>query len=326
MPEVEVISPGAKPKVFRGPEARRAKRVEGSKLPVPEGWLHQVTITGLRPSTRITYRIRCGHLAGRGGNVATAPRAGEGFSFVALGDTRNGHDDHRLVALGAAKLAPDVLFHTGDMVPSGTPAEWRPFFDIEAALLSSALVVPALGNHEHIQGRDMFRHYFPCRERGPAGTESCVRDYGDTRFIVLDTQGSLEQISWVRTMLQGWKDKLTVVIFHRPIHTMSHHPPLPTWQMLLHPVLVERDVDLVLQGHNHVYERFEIDGVTYVTTGGGGAPLYPVGSPGDEDDPRWRKAAAARHHYVVGRVAAGGADIEAIDARTGAVLDRFSIR
>jgi acid phosphatase len=36
------------------------------------------------------------------------------------------------------------------------------------------------------------------------------------------------------------------------------------------------EVDLVLTGHNHTYERWTgTNGLTYVTTGGGGAGLYP---------------------------------------------------
>ena len=34
------------------------------------------------------------------------------------------------------------------------------------------------------------------------------------------------------------------------------------------------NVDMVFSGHNHVYERFEVDGINYIVTGGGGSPLY----------------------------------------------------
>jgi hypothetical protein len=34
-------------------------------------------------------------------------------------------------------------------------------------------------------------------------------------------------------------------------------------------------VDVVLSGHDHIYERGDAKGVRYVVSGGGGAPLYP---------------------------------------------------
>jgi hypothetical protein len=38
-------------------------------------------------------------------------------------------------------------------------------------------------------------------------------------------------------------------------------------------------VDLVLSGHDHIFERCEDNGVRYVVSGGGGAPLYRNVSP-----------------------------------------------
>ncbi|HID85752.1 MAG TPA: hypothetical protein EYP55_00030 [Anaerolineae bacterium] len=37
-------------------------------------------------------------------------------------------------------------------------------------------------------------------------------------------------------------------------------------------------MQLVFNGHDHDYERSLVNGVNYIVAGGGGAPLYPVGS------------------------------------------------
>ena len=42
---------------------------------------------------------------------------------------------------------------------------------------------------------------------------------------------------------------------------------------LLEPILDRHDVQLVLAGHDHNYQRHEKNGVVYIVTGGGGAPL-----------------------------------------------------
>jgi hypothetical protein len=42
------------------------------------------------------------------------------------------------------------------------------------------------------------------------------------------------------------------------------------------PLFERHGVRLVLNGHDHNYQRFDTAGITYVITGGGGASLYPL--------------------------------------------------
>ena len=45
----------------------------------------------------------------------------------------------------------------------------------------------------------------------------------------------------------------------------------------------ESKVELVLAGHDHIYERGEGGGLKYVITGGAGAPLYRASRPSAGD-------------------------------------------
>jgi hypothetical protein len=54
-------------------------------------------------------------------------------------------------------------------------------------------------------------------------------------------------------------------------------------------------VDLVLSGHDHIYDRGTFQSLKYIVTGGGGAPLYPV----QRNDPTARKVEAAYHFIEV---------------------------
>ena len=45
-------------------------------------------------------------------------------------------------------------------------------------------------------------------------------------------------------------------------------------QEYLQPLFEGNGVQLVFAGHDHAYERTIIHGITYVVSGGGGAPLY----------------------------------------------------
>jgi hypothetical protein len=55
----------------------------------------------------------------------------------------------------------------------------------------------------------------------------------------------------------------------------------------------ERKVDLLLAGHDHVYERGDAHGIKYLISGGSGAPLYQKGV----SVPETRKFQSV-HHFV----------------------------
>jgi len=73
----------------------------------------------------------------------------------------------------------------------------------------------------------------------------------------------------------------------------------------------------VFNGHKHNYERNEVNGVTYVVTGGGGAPLYAA----VEREPTQAVFALA-HHFVLVRIAGNRLEATAISV-DGEVLDTF---
>jgi hypothetical protein len=85
------------------------------------------------------------------------------------------------------------------------------------------------------------------------------------------------------------------------------------------PLFRRHDVTLVLSGHNHLYERIVRDGVTYVTTGGGGAPLAPCLRP----TPGLRTCRLA-HHFLDMRVRSATVDLRVVDER-GRLIERVRI-
>ena len=69
----------------------------------------------------------------------------------------------------------------------------------------------------------------------------------------------------------------------------------------------------MLQGHQHGYERFEIDGTTYVTTGGGGASLQKNDTNLRRGYCDHRVAAGSFFEVEVLRVGAGALEGAAVD-------------
>jgi hypothetical protein len=89
------------------------------------------------------------------------------------------------------------------------------------------------------------------------------------------------------------------------------------------PVIERHRVALVLNGHDHNYQRFvSTGGVTYVVTGGGGRPLYPLdacatGAPE-------RVAGLVRHHFTAVEIRDGSLAVTAV-ADDDTVLDQTVI-
>jgi hypothetical protein len=112
-----------------------------------------------------------------------------------------------------------------------------------------------------------------------------------------------------------------VVVFHRPAYSCgTQHGSTQAVIRRWVPILERHRVEVVLNGHEHDYQRFTSGAsVTYVVTGGGGRALYPIfrscrGVP-------TRQAWAVRHHFVAVEVRLGSLSLTAV-AEDGSVLDR----
>ena len=86
----------------------------------------------------------------------------------------------------------------------------------------------------------------------------------------------------------------------------------------LAPLFEQYGVDVVFTGHNHNYERNEVNGVTYIVTGGGGAPaLYKT-----EESELTREAFEVVYHFVLLEI--DGNHLEAkVTSNQGRILDEF---
>ncbi|MCC6831032.1 MAG: metallophosphoesterase [Thermoleophilia bacterium] len=132
---------------------------------------------------------------------------------------------------------------------------------------------------------------------------------GPLRVVVLDANdpGNPVQLRFLKRTLAAAAQPVRVVAFHQPAYTLGLHPPGETQRKLWGPVFRRYGVALVLQGHNHAYERFAVGGITYITTGGGGAPVYPC-----VRFSRYTRACAAEHHFLLAAADATGITVQAV--------------
>ena len=76
------------------------------------------------------------------------------------------------------------------------------------------------------------------------------------------------QAEWLRTTLASASQPWKIVYMHHPPYSSGYHGSV-TWMRW---PFQEWGASIVLAGHDHVYERLEIDGFPYITAGLGGYP------------------------------------------------------
>ena len=241
-------------------------------------------------------------------------------SIIAIGDSGSGDTNQSELAAAIATTVKGhrvaALVMTGDNVyPDGSPERFGLLLDAPyRSWLDSSPIVATLGNHD-VQagyGASQLEHLdlpaLPFR-----------RVVGDLEFFVLDANHpDNDQAAWLDLALTNSAAKYTVVVFHQPAYSCSKHGSTPEVQNYFVPVIDAHSATLVLNGHDHNYQRFTSDrGVTYVVTGGGGAALYPIL---DCDTPVKRLKATSVHHFLVLTATPTGLDLSAI-ALDGELVD-----
>jgi hypothetical protein len=244
----------------------------------------------LSPSTIYCYDVQNGPTASERLGFRTAPARGSDATvrFLAIGDSGGGGSDQMALRDQMATVPFDFMIHTGDIAyETGTRAELEAkFFRPYAEFLKYFPVFPASGNHEYGSGEDAapFREAFVLPENGgPDGKERWYSfDWGAVHFVALDTERTGPvQAAWLDADLTANQLPWTIVYWHRPPFSSGDHGSDDAARSHFVPVVEKHHVPLVLNGHDHHYERTTPqNGVVYVVTGGGGVGVRSVGTSG----------------------------------------------
>jgi hypothetical protein len=132
-----------------------------------------------------------------------------------------------------------------------------------------------------------------------------------------------EQTQWLEHDLgRSQNSQFRFVVMHEPPFTVNHKHPnhVSTWTPTLVPMFDKYRVTAVFAGHDHNYQHHLKDGIHYVVTGGGGAPLAPA----DKPLPGITLKVESVEHFVRIHVTGDRALVEAI-ALDGHLIDRFEL-
>jgi predicted phosphodiesterase len=249
------------------------------------------TLEGLEPGASYSYRVVAdgggGDLAQTGSNVfKTLAGRSQPLRFAVYGDMRYpGHAAHRTIVEALVREAPALIINTGDLTDVGSEeSNWQKYFEITAPMGAIAPVVPALGNHDADRrgaGAALTWSLFGVPAKGPPGWTSF--DLGGVHFVILSTNEMRNpaQVAWLRDDLARARRHHARAIFafcHEGPWAHGLHGGAPEMARGYAPLLAGAHVDVLFSGHDHIYERgvgtTSEGSLTYVVTGGGGAPLY----------------------------------------------------
>lgn len=341
-------------------------------------YLH-AELTGLQASTTYHYAVSNDGVNWGPDTTFTTGKSGlTNFRWVGTADEATTTYSTAPIAATIASYAPDFVVVAGDLSyasggvvlpanggaqPSYTPSAWDTYFSIIGPdLAQSTPFITGVGNHEMEPLTDHGYAGFLTRFPQPYDTSSGspvtqTFTYGNVAFVQLDgndlsaeitpnngyTQG--QQTTWLTNQLARYRAAgsgidFIVVYFHNCMFcTNQTHGSDGGIRTVWEPIFDRYQVDLVVNGHVHAYERSypmingsptaavasggtvtpATQGTTYICAGGAGQSLYtswygPTGA-GDTGSATGPKV----YEWSGGDTAAGGSGTnqDVADTSTG---------
>lgn len=221
-----------------------------------------------------------------------------------------------------------AVFTVGDHVyPNGAPANWercwRPSWG-DTTKRIMRLLRPSIGNHDLDNGFGEAYYELFGKNAGEKGKGYYGYDLGAWKVISLNSEivtnpafsveARREQEAWLKKELEANTKKCTVVYFHRPRFSSGGHAGdlrmTGIWN-----ILYDANVDLVINGHEHHYERFypqtpaglrdTVRGIAQIIVGTGGASLTGIRFPVQQNS-----AVRIQGHYGVLKLTLGGEEYQ----------------
>lgn len=235
---------------------------------------HTVTVSGLEPGTKYSYRIGDAGRDWWSDDAVLETASGSGkFTFLHVSDMQSENETQygafNSVLQAAADTAPDAKFivSSGDQVDLGTNGrQWRYFFNVNRGFLMNTYFMPTTGNHEKSGAAVTNNFVLPNVAEGQNLDTGVYYsyDYNNCHFSVLNTNDdegdelSSEQVEWLKADVAASDAKWKIVVLHKALYSNGSHfddAEVKGFRKQLSALLPYLGVDMVLQGHDHVYLR-----------------------------------------------------------------------
>lgn len=259
----------------------------------------------------------------------TLPNRAASVKFAVIGDSGRGTPPQHEIAAQMTAYRDDFPFAfvlmLGDNVYEGpaSPDDYRRKFEEPYRYLLDQGVrfYAALGNHDDprqvrypLFNMDGERYYsFSPPEDLLAKIATRVE------FFALDsTNLDRTQLRWLEQRLDASPAEWKVCFFHHPLYTSGRYRSSSRgFRLILEPLLVRHEVDVVFSGHEHIYERTELQsGIQYFVSGGAGSLRRGDATPASYI----ARSFDTDYHFMLIEIDDDALHFQAI-SRTGATID-----
>lgn len=253
----------------------------------------------------------------------TLPLRKNSVRFAAIGDVGTGdkseYDLASIVIKSQAKSRFSFVILLGDNIyGSERPQDFERKFTTPYKPLLDAKIEfrAALGNHD-----DPNQRFF--KPFGMGGERYYSFQKGNVKFYVIDSNYlDPDQVKWLDKELATKGNIWKIAYFHHPLYTTSSRGPAVELRKVLEPMFVKYGVNVVFNGHEHMYERIKPQRGVYYFVAGGGAKLNPRDArPGGIND----KLFDTDRSFMVVEVSGDLLYYQTIST-TGATIDKGTIR
>lgn len=295
---------------------------------------HEITIKGLSPNTKYYYSINETSEKDPDQYFITSYKTGNSVNariwvISDWGQTDDDQNERRAQSVAVWKTFNNDEYHADFIISCGDQSEndtedelSSNFFGGLQDVLKNTPLYTISGNHDDYDNRVVYKSVFSLPTNGeaggvPSGTEDYYSfNYGNMHFVALSCEGvdiDGAQKTWLQNDLTNNTSDWLIAFHHRPMHSAGYHPTdgsstslsqKENWLTLLE----NAGVDLILSGHNHVYERsYMLDNLT-----GNSADITEankintgLGRP-DEEGPYYKPLGCQPHKGTIFVGSAGG--------------------
>lgn len=220
------------------------------------------------------------------------PTPEPGVRFAVIGDYGLAGQAEADVAAQVLSWQPDIILTTGDNnYPDGAAGTIdanigqyfhsyiSPYKGSYGAGAETNLFFPTLGNHDYnTASAAAYLDYFTL----PGNERYYEFVWEPVHFFAVDSDSrepdgvgsSSTQAAWLQSALAASTQPWKIVYMHHPAYSSGYHGSVD-WMRW---PFTEWGATAVLAGHDHTYERLQVDGMTYFVNGLGGGPIYSFGA------------------------------------------------
>lgn len=203
------------------------------------------------------------------------PNKDSSLHFAVIGD--NGDGDREQYEIGKQMLNwhgrfnfPLVVMMGDNIYGSDRPQDFVKKFEApyKGLLDKGVKFYASLGNHDSREQR-----FYKLYNMDGKLYYTFKAPKEDVRFFALEsTYMDRDQLKWIEDELKKSNEKWKIAFFHHPLYASARtHGSQLQLRAVLEPLFIQYNVSLVLNGHDHVYERIKPqNGIYYFVEGSSG--------------------------------------------------------